>query len=143
MLSTSADLWRFEVSSPFEQKAHSRDDHVSNVITNRAQRVSFHHSLHWLLAELLKHVDLLTNENLQTFGFDGLRDVFGRGASEQAILTVIDFPLRGLLYIYAIILVEALIYLPSCCSTVYDRPNPHWPLGPQWLCHSGSTAPLS
>ena len=58
--------------------------------------VSFHHSLHWLLAELLKHVDLLSEAALQTVGINGgLREVFGRGASEQAILTIIDFPLRG------------------------------------------------
>jgi len=58
--------------------------------------VSFHHSLHWLLAELLKHVDLLDEESLRSVGITrGLREVFGRGASEQAILTIIDFPLRG------------------------------------------------
>jgi len=58
--------------------------------------VSFHHSLHWLLAELLKHIDLLTDEGLKRIGFEnGLRDVFKQRASEQALLTVIDFPLRG------------------------------------------------
>jgi len=61
--------------------------------------VSFHHSLHWLLAELLKHVDLLREEELRNVGITGgLREVFVRGASEQAVLTVIDFPLRGLSY---------------------------------------------
>ena len=60
--------------------------------------VSFHHSLHWLLAELLKHVDLLSDEAIRTVGVThGLRGVFERGASEQAILTIIDFPLRGML----------------------------------------------
>ncbi|KAF9481254.1 hypothetical protein BDN70DRAFT_876575 [Pholiota conissans] len=59
--------------------------------------VSFHHSLHWLLAELLKHVDLLSEEALRTVGVEGgLKEVFGRGASEQAILTIMDFPLRVL-----------------------------------------------
>ncbi|KDR68822.1 hypothetical protein GALMADRAFT_1032198 [Galerina marginata CBS 339.88] len=59
--------------------------------------VSFHHSLHWLLAELLKHVDLLAEDGLKSVGISGgLKVVFGRGASEQAILTVIDFPLRVL-----------------------------------------------
>ena len=63
--------------------------------------VSFHHSLHWLLAELLKHIDLLTDEGLKRIGFeDGLSDVFKQRASEQALLTVIDFPLRGQ-YIYS------------------------------------------
>uniref|UniRef100_A0A8H8CS44 E3 ubiquitin-protein ligase n=1 Tax=Psilocybe cubensis TaxID=181762 RepID=A0A8H8CS44_PSICU len=59
--------------------------------------VSFHHALHWLLAELLKHVDLLGEEELKSVGITGgIREVFGRGASEQAILTIIDFPLRVL-----------------------------------------------
>lgn len=58
--------------------------------------VSFHHSLHWLLAELLKHVDLLSDTALRSQGIaSGLKEVFSSGASEQAILTVIDFPLRG------------------------------------------------
>ena len=57
--------------------------------------VSFHHSLQWLLAELFKHVDILTEENLQTVGLGTVRDICLRNASEQAILTIIDFPLRG------------------------------------------------
>ncbi|KAK7047224.1 E3 ubiquitin-protein ligase ubr1 [Paramarasmius palmivorus] len=57
--------------------------------------VSFHHSLHWLLAELFKHVDLLSEESLRTVGYSSVRDVVLRGASEQAVLTIIDFPLRG------------------------------------------------
>lgn len=60
--------------------------------------VSFHHSLHWLLAELFKHVDMLTDECLQTVGMSSVRDILLRHASEQAILTIIDFPLRGSLY---------------------------------------------
>ncbi len=51
------------------------------------QWVSFHHSLHWLLAELLKHVHLLTDQPL--------REIILLHASERAVLTVIDFPLRG------------------------------------------------
>ncbi|KAL0063833.1 E3 ubiquitin-protein ligase ubr1 [Marasmius tenuissimus] len=58
--------------------------------------VSFHHSLHWLLAELFKHVDLLTEERLREVGMSSIRDVVLRRASEQAVLTVIDFPLRVL-----------------------------------------------
>jgi E3 ubiquitin-protein ligase UBR1 len=57
--------------------------------------VSFHHSLHWLLAELFKHVDILSEDSLQQVGLSGLRDIILRAASERAILTVIDFPLRG------------------------------------------------
>ncbi|KAF9259157.1 hypothetical protein L218DRAFT_981591 [Marasmius fiardii PR-910] len=58
--------------------------------------VSFHHSLHWLLAELFKHVDLLTEERLGEVGMSCLREVVLRRASEQAILTVVDFLLRVL-----------------------------------------------
>lgn len=58
--------------------------------------VSFHHSLHWLLAELFKHVDLLTEEHMREVGMSSVRDVMLQHiASEDAILTVIDFPLRG------------------------------------------------
>jgi len=58
--------------------------------------VSFHHSLHWLLAELLKHVDLLSDEGLKSIGIEhGLKEVFSRKANEQALLSIIDFPLRG------------------------------------------------
>ena len=57
--------------------------------------VSFHHSLQWLLSELLKHVDTLSEENLQTVGLQSLRDVCYRKASEQAIQTIVDYPLRG------------------------------------------------
>ncbi|KAJ7596572.1 hypothetical protein C8J56DRAFT_850021 [Mycena floridula] len=58
--------------------------------------VSFHHSLHWLLAELFKHVDLLSEERIQEVGMTAVRDILLRHASEQAILTIVDFPLRVL-----------------------------------------------
>lgn len=57
--------------------------------------VSFHHSLHWLLAELFKHVDILSEDRLKDVGLKSVRDIILRHASEQAVLTVIDFPLRG------------------------------------------------
>jgi E3 ubiquitin-protein ligase UBR1 len=57
--------------------------------------VSFHHSLHWLLADLLKHVDILSEESLEQIGLSGVRDLFLRPFNEGAILTLIDFPLRG------------------------------------------------
>lgn len=57
--------------------------------------VSFHHSLQWLLAELFKHVDLLTEDNLKEIGLSSVRDICLRNASEKALLTIIDFPLRG------------------------------------------------
>lgn len=57
--------------------------------------VSFHHSLHWLLAELLKHTRLLGRESLRPLGYEDLRSALLDTASEQAILTLVDFPLRG------------------------------------------------
>ena len=57
--------------------------------------VSFHHSLHWLLAELLKNVDILSEESLSRVGVASVRDLFMQIATEDAILTLIDFPLRG------------------------------------------------
>ncbi|KAF8584966.1 hypothetical protein K439DRAFT_1633097 [Ramaria rubella] len=61
--------------------------------------ISFHHALHWLLAELFKHVDTLSSESLLHIGLRDLRDVVLRTASEQAVLTLIDFPLRVLVMI--------------------------------------------
>ncbi|KAG6853526.1 hypothetical protein C0991_003446 [Blastosporella zonata] len=58
--------------------------------------VSFHHSLHWLLAELFKHIDLLTERSLAKIGMRSIRDVLLQQANEKAILTIIDFPLRVL-----------------------------------------------
>ncbi|OCH94170.1 hypothetical protein OBBRIDRAFT_884943 [Obba rivulosa] len=58
--------------------------------------VSFHHSLQWLLAELIKHVDILSEDSLREIGLSSLRDVCLRNASEQAVLTIIDYPLRVL-----------------------------------------------
>ncbi|EGN92926.1 hypothetical protein SERLA73DRAFT_163768 [Serpula lacrymans var. lacrymans S7.3] len=58
--------------------------------------ISFHHSLHWLLADLLKHVDILSEDSLKQVGLASVRDIFMRNASEQAVLTIIDFPLRVL-----------------------------------------------
>jgi E3 ubiquitin-protein ligase UBR1 len=58
--------------------------------------VSFHHSLHWLLAELFKHVDLLDEEAITLAGLGTLRDVIHRQKPETDILGIIDFPLRGM-----------------------------------------------
>lgn len=58
--------------------------------------VSFHHSLHWLLAELFKHIDLLTEHSLSKVGLRNIRDVLLQRANDKAILTIIDFPLRGM-----------------------------------------------
>lgn len=56
--------------------------------------VSFHHSLHWLLAELLKHVDMLDEEALRPLNYESITDVF-MSRSSQNVLTILDFPLRG------------------------------------------------
>ncbi|KIJ45203.1 hypothetical protein M422DRAFT_30047 [Sphaerobolus stellatus SS14] len=58
--------------------------------------VSFHHALHWLLAELFKHVHLLTEEALEAINMHSLRDAMLSICSEMDILTLIDFPLRVL-----------------------------------------------
>ncbi|KAH9891170.1 hypothetical protein C8Q73DRAFT_703209 [Cubamyces lactineus] len=58
--------------------------------------ISFHHSLQWLLAELFKHIDVLDEQPLHAAGYDSLRDVCMRHVSEEALLTVIDYPLRVL-----------------------------------------------
>ncbi|KAJ7485394.1 hypothetical protein FB451DRAFT_1431358 [Mycena latifolia] len=58
--------------------------------------VSFHHALHWLLAELFKHLGRMDEAALREVGYASVRDVIARQASEQAVLTVIDFPLRVL-----------------------------------------------
>lgn len=60
--------------------------------------VSFYHSLHWLLAELLKNVDVLSEESLSRVGIASVRDLFMQISAEDAILTLIDFPLRGKLH---------------------------------------------
>lgn len=57
--------------------------------------VSFHHSLQWLLAELFKHVDTLSERSLNEVGLRSIRDILLRSTSEKAVLTIIDFPLRG------------------------------------------------
>ncbi|TFY79159.1 hypothetical protein EWM64_g4852 [Hericium alpestre] len=58
--------------------------------------VSFHHSLQWLLAELFKHIDILSERSLSELGLRSIRDILLRNASEKAVLTIIDFPLRTL-----------------------------------------------
>ncbi len=57
--------------------------------------VSFHHSLHWLLAELLKHIDLLNADSLERHGLPTLREIVRRNENDDAMLAIIDYPLRG------------------------------------------------
>ena len=106
--------------------------------------VSFHHALHWLLAELCKHVGLLAEEKLKAVGVQGgLRGVFLR-VNELEILNVIDFPLRGM-KLFSVLVFAPTVFLKSydVLSPSYDCSNPHRPLGSQWFRHSGSTTPLS
>ena len=100
--------------------------------------VSFHHSLHWLLAELLKNVNILSEEPLSRVGVTSVRDLFMRIATEDAVLTLIDFPLRGALH--------GVPALFSCLtwfiSARHGRPNPLWTVGPQRLSDTRSIAAL-
>lgn len=57
--------------------------------------VSFHHSEHWLLAELMKHVRTLSNPQLRTLGGESLRNLFLDVMSEDDLLLAVEFPLRG------------------------------------------------
>lgn len=57
--------------------------------------VSFHHSLHWLLAELLKHGSKLSEEALRPHGYLNLVEVIKLKMGPRGALTAIDFPLRG------------------------------------------------
>lgn len=70
--------------------------------------VSFHHSLHWLLAELFKHEELLEDEKLRAAKVqgEGLKGVVLKNMSPKGALTVLDFPLRGGSLVYYV-LVEA------------------------------------
>ncbi|CAG8747262.1 29173_t:CDS:2, partial [Racocetra persica] len=72
-----------------------------------SQPVSFHHPLHWFLAELLEHVDLLDDDILKQYGLDSLQNMilgFNVGSAEtslvnqkaiEKILGVLDYPLRA------------------------------------------------
>lgn len=91
--------------------------------------VSFHHSLHWLLADLMKHVDILSEESLKQVGLTGVQDLFSRSFNEGAILTLIDFPLRG--KVNALIIAARL--MSRLRSARHDRPDQGWVMGPQRL----------
>jgi len=59
--------------------------------------VSFHHSLHWLLAELFKHTDILSFESMQSLGVSrGIQEILLADNGKYATLIIIDFPLRGM-----------------------------------------------
>ena len=97
--------------------------------------VSFHHSLPWLLAELFKSVDILTEENLRTVGLGSIRDICLRNASEQAVLTIIDFPLRGA---YNPPTFQRIA--PMCPTSVGDDClDSNRPIGTEWFRDSQTT----
>lgn len=100
--------------------------------------VSFHHSLHWLLAELLKNVDILSEESLSRVGVASVRDLFIRIATEDDILTLIDFPLRGKLH-DSLVQVRNLVW---SCSARHGRPDPLRIVGPQRLPDTRSIVAL-
>ncbi|KZT42813.1 hypothetical protein SISSUDRAFT_979604 [Sistotremastrum suecicum HHB10207 ss-3] len=57
--------------------------------------VSFHHALHWLLAELFKHTHLLTREILDPLiGNLTLHEVIMQNTVREAMLVSIEFPMR-------------------------------------------------
>ncbi|PFH47196.1 hypothetical protein AMATHDRAFT_152756 [Amanita thiersii Skay4041] len=58
--------------------------------------VSFHHSLHWLLAELFKHVDLLEDQQLEEIELGSFRQMMVQEQDEESLLAIFDFPLRVL-----------------------------------------------
>jgi E3 ubiquitin-protein ligase UBR1 len=110
--------------------------------------VSFHHSLHWLLAELFKHVGLLGSDNLanhfreQQLEVRNVREMLKRycGGNEKEVLILIDYPLRG--WLDCLIRFERRILTFSTSSLGYDCADKDWSLGSQWLCHPWSTLAL-
>jgi hypothetical protein len=101
--------------------------------------VSFHHSLHWLLAELFKHVDILSEDSLKEVGLSSVREIVLRNASERAMLTVIDFPLRGEQADF--VFLNFYETIPGH-SPRDDRANSHWFMGSQRVRHPRTTSAL-
>ncbi|KAK0554585.1 E3 ubiquitin-protein ligase ubr1 [Tilletia horrida] len=58
------------------------------------QPVSFHHPIHWLLAGLFRHSKLLSKENLEAYGLKDVSEILSKVFETDAILAVMDFPLR-------------------------------------------------
>ncbi|ORX64383.1 hypothetical protein DL89DRAFT_252038 [Linderina pennispora] len=58
--------------------------------------VSFHHPLHWFMAELCQHVKLLSEDIAREYGFDSIRHMiftaFNRAQHE--LLRILDYPIR-------------------------------------------------
>lgn len=62
------------------------------------QPVSFHHPMHWLLAEMMKHVDLIDPDGLgtlsDTYPSAVAEVVMRNGSDSKGMLVLLDFPLR-------------------------------------------------
>ncbi|UZJ54429.1 hypothetical protein CBS101457_003749 [Exobasidium rhododendri] len=56
--------------------------------------VSFHHPMHWLLAEMLKHVHKIDHHYLQTLARPFLREMITADMDDDRLMTVFEFPLR-------------------------------------------------
>lgn len=102
--------------------------------------ISFHHSLHWLLAELLKHTQLLGAKALSEIGYEDLRSVFLEKANEQAILTIVDFPLRGDCFLMRLFNFTLTFFLTF--SARDDCANPDRSLGTQRIRNPWSATTL-
>lgn len=58
------------------------------------QAVSFHHPMHWVLAEMLKNVKILKEEDLRSIGKSSLGELMGDGVDANGMLVILEFPLR-------------------------------------------------
>ncbi|KAF8330326.1 uncharacterized protein EI90DRAFT_3060308 [Cantharellus anzutake] len=96
--SRGLDLTKYE---PLEWREIQMCGHRHSIIDFDvlSGNVSFHHSQHWLLAELIKHVNILTTENLRKEGYNDLRDVLLRLFEPSNILIIMEFPLRVLVMV--------------------------------------------
>ena len=58
------------------------------------QAVSFHHPMHWLFAEMLRHVGTLSETNLASLGKANLPELLKNDVDENGIMVLLEFPLR-------------------------------------------------
>ncbi|PIA14708.1 hypothetical protein COEREDRAFT_46427 [Coemansia reversa NRRL 1564] len=61
--------------------------------------VSFHHPLHWFMAQLLQHVKHFSDDRAQEFGFASMRDMVFSAAmdmipAQRQVLRILDYPIR-------------------------------------------------
>ena len=58
------------------------------------EAVSFHHPMHWLLAEMLKRLHMVDYAYLEQFPRPQLRELVSKDVDEDGLLVVFEFPLR-------------------------------------------------